>query len=176
MVKLFEKSVIVTIYFIFSVATFVLNKYIMVDLQFSMHYLLIFIQSLIIVGFVGIQVAFTNVTIRHRNIDKWYISSILLTVMMFTNMKAIFYMSLTIFTLYKNLAVIPVAILEYGFFNKKITLIGYISFFLMVLSSIFGNTKEAIVSIGYLWMLANILATSAYIIYLKKTNGNRFIV
>lgn len=168
MKKTFEKSGILVTYFLASTATFVLNKFIMSYLDFKMHYMLIVAQSVIITGFVGLQTLFFNVKISFSHIEKWYISSLLLTIMMFTNMKAIFYMPLSIFTLYKNCSVILTAILEYKVFDRKISIIGYISFMLMIVSSLVGNTLDKIQTMGYIWMALNILATSGYAIYLKK--------
>lgn len=168
MKKTIDKIIVIVTYFISSTSTFVLNKYIMVDLNFKSHYMLITIQSVLICLIIMGQVLTTNIKIKYSNAGKWYIASILLTGMMFTNMKAIFYMPLSIFTLYKNCSVIIVAFLELHFFKKKITLIGYISFILMIISSVLGNKKETFDFVGYIWMGSNIIVTSAYVIYLKK--------
>lgn len=50
-----EKSIIATVYFIASTATFNLNKHILVNLGFKMQYMLIMAQSTIIIIMVGIQ-------------------------------------------------------------------------------------------------------------------------
>jgi len=163
-----EKSIIVTVYFLASTATFVLNKYIMVNLGFKMHYMLIMAQSTIIILMIGIQTIVSRSKIRFSNLSKWYLSSLLLTMMMLTNMKAIFYMPLAVFTLYKNCAVIPIAALEYKFFDRTISWIGYTSFLLMIVSSVVGNTLDNIEMAGYVWMGLNLISTSGYVIYLKK--------
>lgn len=165
---LLEKSVVATVYFLSSTFTFILNKFTMVNMNFKMHYLFILLQSLVIVGIVSAQVLFCNVSIGYSNMSKWYIASLLLTIMMFTNMKAVFYIPLTLFTLYKNCAIILVAMLEFKFFGTKVTWIGLLSFALMIVSSMFGNSIDKIEKPGYAWMVANILSTSAYVVYLKK--------
>lgn len=165
---LLEKSVVATVYFLSSTFTFVLNKLIMINMNFKMHYMLILLQSIIIIGIIAIQILFCKTSIGYSNISKWYIASMLLTMMMFTNMKAVFYIPLTLFTLYKNCAIVLVALLEFKFFGKSITWINLLSFALMIVSSMFGNSVDKIEGVGYAWMVANILATSVYVIYLKK--------
>lgn len=165
---LLEKSVVATMYFLSSTSTFILNKLIMINLNFRMHYMLILLQSLVIISIIVIQVLFTKASIGYSNMSKWYVASILLTIMMFTNMKAVFYIPLTLFTLYKNCAIVLVALLEFKFFGKGITWIGLLSFVLMIASSMLGNSIDRIETPGYAWMAANVLSTSAYVIYLKK--------
>lgn len=87
---------------------------------------------------------------------------------MLTDMKAIFYMPLSVFTLYKNCAVMPIAALEYKFFDVRISWPGYSSFLLMIVSSAVGNTLDTIEITGYVWMGLNLISTSGYVICLKK--------
>lgn len=172
---IFEKSVIVTLYLSASAATFDLNKHIVTNLEFKMHYFLIIIQSLIILFIVFFKVIFFKAKIRYSEINKWWIMSILLACMMFTGMKAIFYLPLSLFTLYKNFSIILIALLELYFFARPVTIIGFISFIVMLSSSFFANSVDKVQIIGYLWMLSNVIFTSAYAIYLKKimvTNGS----
>ncbi|ELA42724.1 uncharacterized protein VICG_00039 [Vittaforma corneae ATCC 50505] len=166
--KIFEKSVVVSVYLASSAITFDLNKYIISVLNFKMHYLLIIVQSILIVGIILGQSLCTKTSIHYSNINKWWITSALLTAMMFTNMKALYYIPLSLFTLYKNSTIILIAILELYFFGKSITVLGCVSFVLMISSSLFGNTVDKIELVGYYWMVANIFSTAAYILYLKK--------
>lgn len=163
-----EKSFIISIYLSASAATFDLNKYIISVLGFQMHYLLIILQSLIIVAIILIQSISSATSFRYSHLNRWWLISFLLSSMMLTNMKALYYMPLSLFTLYKNTTIILVAILEYYFFNLKITLVGLLSFLLMIGSSLFGNTVDRVHIFGYAWMILNILSTAAYVLYLKK--------
>lgn len=165
---IFKKCMIVTLYLSSSTATLDLNKYLVSVLDFKMHYGLIIVQSLIIVTIIQIQLLTSMVTIRYSNINKWWITSALLAVMMLSNMKAVFHIPLALFTLYKNMAIVLVAALEYYFFDHPITIISIISFMLMIGSSVFGNTIEKLKPLGYIWMSVNLVSTAAYVLYLKK--------
>lgn len=166
--KVFEKPVVISVYLASSAATFDLNKYIISTLNFKMHYLLIIAQSILIVSIILAQSLCSKVSFRYSSINKWWITSALLTVMMFTNMKALYYIPLSLFTLYKNSSIILIAILELYFFGKSITVLGCFSFVLMISSSLFGNTVDNIEVAGYYWMAANVISTAAYVLYLKK--------
>lgn len=165
--RLIEKTTFITIYSAASIATFDLNKYIMENLQFGMHFLLVIIQC-IIVGIIAVQSLFTKVSIRYSDHKKWYLISILLTAMMLTGMEAVFYFTPTVFTLYKNIAIIFTAIAEYFVFERRVTWISGLSFIVMIVSSIFGNTMKEVPFVGYLWMAGNVISTTAYVLYLKK--------
>jgi len=165
---IFKKCAIVSMYLSSSAATFDLNKYIISVLDFKMHYLLILIQSLIIVGIILVQSIFSLATFRYSNVNRWWMMAVLLAAMMLTNMKALYYMPLSLFTLYKNTTIVLIAVLEFYLFAHPITAVGILSFILMIGSSVFGNTIEKIPLVGYGWMVANVLSTAAYVLYLKK--------
>lgn len=166
--KLLEQSKVSLIYVVASTSTFVLNKYLTNTLGFSSHYLLIIIQAFLIILIVYTQLIFLSTQIEYLNIKKWYLISVMLSILMFTNLKAIHYIPLTIFTLYKNSSVILTAFLEFKIFRKRISIIGYVSFILMITSLIVGSYDQKIGVPGYLWMGSNIIITSVYIVYLKK--------
>lgn len=168
MIKFLQKLLVLVLYFISSVATVLINKVIIGTYSFSMHYFLIVVQSAVIITVVLIYYSISSHRPDMNNIKKWYVASILLTAMIFTNIKAMFYFPVTLFTLYKNLSILLMAFLELKFFNKKITLNGFISLFMIVLSSYAVNVSEKVVPVGYFWMIANIISTTAYILYLKK--------
>ena len=90
-----------------------------------------------------------------------------LSIMLFRNNKSIYYLPVTLFTLYKNISIILIALLELKFFNKRISILGYLSFILMILSSYPSNCNDPITLFGYSWMLINIVSTSEYMVYLK---------
>lgn len=166
--KVFEKPIVITSYLFSSAITSDLNKYIISTLEFKMHYLLTIFQCLIIVGIVFLQLLSTKFSFRFSNINKWWIASMLLGIMVFTGMKAFVYMPLSTITLYKNTTIILIALLEFYYFGKRITIVGVISFILMILSSLIGNTVDKVDFKGYCWMAANVISTAAYALYLKK--------
>lgn len=163
-----DKAIFITIYSVASIATFDLNKYIMQIMKFQMHYLLVVIQCILIVLIVLGQSVITGNPIRYTQHTKWYIPTFFFTAMILTGMKAIYYFMPTLFTLYKNIAIIVTAIAELYFFQRRITWIAVVSFIIMILSSLFGNTIDKVEWAGYIWMAGNIFATTAYVLYLKK--------
>ncbi|KAM0681640.1 GDP-mannose transporter into the lumen of the Golgi [Glugoides intestinalis] len=165
---LLEKAIVISLYLTASTAVSGLNKFIITSLNFQMHYFLIILQSTLIVFIVLAQSLVMKVSLRYSTINRWWITSILLATMMFTGMKAIFYIPLSLFTLYKNFSIVLTALLEMYFFNLGITMIGWVSFFMMITSSFYANTVDAIDHTGHYWMIANVFSTSAYVLYLKK--------
>lgn len=166
--SLFEKLSFITVYSISSIATFDLNKYIMKKMDFNMEFLLVTLQCIIIVYIIMMQSLISKVHIRYSQHKKWYLLSILLTSMMLTGMKAIRYFPPTLFTIYKNTAIIITAFAELYFFGRQVTWIALISFLVMIFSSLFGNSIDKVELAGYLWMAANVISTTAYVLYLKK--------
>lgn len=166
--RLLEKATFITLYSVSSIATFDLNKYIMQEMKFEMHFLLVVLQCIIIVTIIRVQTLVSNVTLRFSQHKKWHLTSILLTAMMLTGMKATLYFPATLYTLYKNLAIILTAFAEFYFFGRRVTLIAVISFCVMIYSSIFGNDIDTVKRVGYIWMALNILSTTGYVLYLKK--------
>lgn len=166
--KILEKPIVASLYLFSSTATFDLNKYIITVFDLKMHYMLIALQSILIVAIILMQSLFTISPFHYRNIHRWWVASGLLTIMMFTGLKAVYYVPLSLFTIYKNISIILVAILEWYFFGVAITVIGFISFILMILSPFFGSTVDVVKPLGYFWMLLNIVSTAAYVIYIKK--------
>lgn len=88
--------------------------------------------------------------------------------MITSGMKAIAYFDISIFTMYKNCGIVLTAILERIIFKKKISKIGMSSLTVVLLASYIVNTKESSFNIvGCVWMVFNIIATTAYVLYLK---------
>lgn len=157
-----------SLYFISSVVAILMNKIIVSRYMFSMHYFLILIQSASIVLVIMLYFVAARKRPNAADIGRWWIASLLLTTMIFTNVKAVYYFPVTLFTLLQNLSIILTALLEFRFFGKKITTHGFVSLALIALSSYSGNIIDPGVFLGYLWMAANILSTVGYMLYLRK--------
>lgn len=168
MIKPLDKISALSSYFIASVITTILNKAIVGLFDFKMHYFLILLQSASIMGILIAYYLFTGQKILFENMKKWHITSILLAIMIFSNMKTVYYFPVTLFTLYKNLSIIPIAFLECKFFDKKITGNALISFVLIIASSYTVHILDNVGLQGYLWVVANITSTAGYMLYLKK--------
>lgn len=168
MAESLEKMTVLLVYFVSSTLTTVINKLIVSNYKFAMHYFLILVQSTLIVAVLVGHCALSGRRLDLRHTRKWVPAAVLLTVMIFTNMKSVYYFPVTLFTLYKNLSIVLVALLEQRFFNKKITTNAAVSFALMILSSYTVHITDSIALAGYFWMLANIVSTAGYMLYLRK--------
>lgn len=113
--------------------------------------------------------------------------SLLLIGMIYTSTKAIRYLSIPVYTIFKNLTIILIAYGEVLWFGGSVSPMALLSFGLMVLSSIIAAWADikhvleshgtassaaaqqlATLNAGYIWMLANCLSTAAYILGMRK--------
>lgn len=107
--------------------------------------------------------------------------------MIYTSTKALRFLSIPVYTIFKNLTIILIAYGEVLWFGGSVTSMALFSFGLMVMSSVIaawadikhaleahGNsTSEATARIstlnsGYVWMLVNCLCTAAYVLGMRK--------
>ena len=113
--------------------------------------------------------------------------SLLLVGMIYTGTKALQYLSIPVFTIFKNLTIIITAYGEVLWFGGSVTRLTLFSFGLIVLSSIVaawadiqhalhfdGHTsteasaKISTLNAGYMWMLFNCFCTSTYVLGMRK--------
>jgi GDP-mannose transporter len=107
--------------------------------------------------------------------------------MIFTSAKALQYISIPTYTIFKNLTIILIAYGEVLWFGGCVTALALLSFGLMVLSSVvsawadisaaIGNyssaphetvTNLASLNAGYIWMLLNCLSSATYVLSMRK--------
>lgn len=114
--------------------------------------------------------------------------SLLLVGMIYTSTKALQFLSVPVYTIFKNLAIIVTAYGEVLWFGGSVTASALFAFGLMVLSSVvaawadiqnalYGSAEiqsaEAALAIstlnaGYAWMAINVFCTSAYVLSMRK--------
>lgn len=114
--------------------------------------------------------------------------SLLLVGMIYTSTKALQFLSVPVYTIFKNLAIIVTAYGEVLWFGGSVTASALFAFGLMVLSSVvaawsdiqnalYGSAEiqsaEAALAIstlnaGYAWMGMNVFCTSAYVLSMRK--------
>lgn len=150
-----------------SIATTLANKYILTNLEFKMQYLLVALQSVAIVGSLLVLRCLGVVRFRLAEFRRWAAPSLMLTVMIFSGSKSLYYLPISLYTLFKNSSIIVVALLEQSLFKKKIGALSYLSFVLMALGSYMGDAADSVLDVGYVWMVVNILSTTAYVLSLK---------
>lgn len=114
--------------------------------------------------------------------------SLLLIGMIYTGSKALQFLSIPVYTIFKNLTIILIAYGEVLWFGGAVSSMCLFSFGLMVFSSVIaawadikhaleshGTTQSAeaaaavaTLNAGYLWMMVNCLCTASYVLGMRK--------
>lgn len=112
--------------------------------------------------------------------------SLLLVGMIYTSTKALQFLSVPVYTIFKNLTIIVIAYGEVLWFGGSVTPLALLSFGLMVLSSVVAawadlghasQTAEAAAALatlnaGYAWMGLNVFCTASYVLGMRKVIKN----
>lgn len=102
--------------------------------------------------------------------------------MIYTSIKSLQYLSVPVYTIFKNLTIIVIAYGEVLWFGGSVTPLALLSFGLMVLSSVIAawadtahasQTEEAAAALatlnaGYAWMGLNVFCTASYVLGMRK--------
>lgn len=109
--------------------------------------------------------------------------TILLVGMIYTATKALKFLSIPVYTIFKNLAIIFIAYGEKLVFGNPVTSMALFSFGLMVLSSViaaYGDIQHALethanagahiatLNAGYMWMLGNCFCNACFVLVMRK--------
>ncbi|KAG1448222.1 hypothetical protein G6F56_009007 [Rhizopus delemar] len=165
-----------------SIIMTVTNKYVLSGYDFNMNFLLLTIQNVVTVILLGLF-KFLNL-IKFRDFDKeearkWLPVAGSLVAMIYTGSKALQFLRIPIYTIFKNLTIILIAYGEVIWFGGSVTRVMLVSFSLMVLSSViagwsdisdtFSNIAELDTTIvGYVWMAINCISSAAFVLYMRK--------
>ena len=147
-------------------------------------------QSVICIVVIQSCKSFGLITYRDFKTDeakKWFPISLLLIGMIYTGTKALKYLSIPVYTIFKNLTTILIAYGEVLWFGGSVTPMALFSFGLMVLSSVVAawadvkhaleshgqlsseaTAKIATLNSGYIWMMTNCFCTAAYMLGMRK--------
>ncbi|KAG0664052.1 GDP-mannose transporter into the lumen of the Golgi [Rhodotorula mucilaginosa] len=175
-----------------SILMTVINKYVVSGSQFNMNFLLLTIQSVVCVSCVVVAKRLGVITFRdwdREDARKWFPISFLLVTVIYTGSKSLQYLSVPVYTIFKNLTIILIAYGEVLWFGGSVTPLTLVSFSLMVLSSLMAastdllnwlNGIEAPVkpggqsSVGYAWMMVlratvvNCFVSAGYVLAMRK--------
>jgi UDP-galactose transporter len=105
--------------------------------------------------------------------------------MIYTGTKALQFLSIPVYTIFKNLTIILIAYGEVLWFGGSVTGLTLFSFGLMVMSSIIAawadiqhaldsslgvdaTSKISTLNAGYIWMMINCICTSSYVLGMRK--------
>lgn len=174
-----------------SILMTVTNKYVLSGYSFNLNFFLLAVQGAVCIATIGTLKALNVITYRQFNKDeakKWMPIAILLVSMIYTSTKALRFLSIPVYTIFKNLTIILIAYGEVLWFGGKVTTMALGSFLLMVFSSVlatYGDNAAAksaddLNSLywGYFWMFTNCFASAAFVlimrIRIKLTNFKDF--
>ncbi|KAG6333518.1 hypothetical protein ID866_5571 [Astraeus odoratus] len=183
----------VVCYCIASIMMTLVNKFVVSGRQFNMTFLLLSMQSIVCVACVLTVKRLGIISFREydtKDATTWFPISALLVSVIYTGSKSLQYLSIPVYTIFKNLTIILIAHGEVLWFSGRITGLTMVSFILMVLSSILAAwvdvnavavsassgaggmvvdvgvdlVSDALrsLNVGYFWMLLNCLTSAAY--------------
>ncbi|KAH0530710.1 hypothetical protein TsFJ059_005305 [Trichoderma semiorbis] len=173
-------------YCLASISMTVVNKYVVSGSSWNMNFLYLAIQSIVCV--VAIQACkqaglITNLSpFDPEKGKKWFPVSVLLVGMIYTGAKALQYISVPVYTIFKNLTIIVIAYGEVLWFGGSVTPTILLSFGLIIFSSMVaawadadaaGRSSKASQSfstlqIGYTWMGLNVICQAAFVLGMRK--------
>ncbi|RCI08067.1 hypothetical protein L249_7824 [Ophiocordyceps polyrhachis-furcata BCC 54312] len=181
-------GVSVAAYCLSSISMTLVNKYVVSGNQWNLHLLYLAIQS--VVGTFTILVCKQAGLIKDldpfdsKRAKKWFPISLLLVGMIFTGNKALQFLSVPVYTIFKNLTIIVIAYGEVLWFGGSVSPLSLISFVLMVSSSMLAawadfhhvktdahkaaTASTASLSVGYAWMGTNVFCSALYVLSMRK--------
>lgn len=184
-----------------SILMTVTNKYVLSVGYFNFNCILLAVQSFVCLAVIQALKTFGIINFRDFNSNeakKWFPISVLLVLMIYTASKAMQYLSIPVFTIFKNVTIILIAYGEVLWFGGEVTPLTLFSFLIIVLSSVVAAysdmsiAKEAAaaaaalaaengeiiketatgliesLNIGYIWMFLNCVSNAGFVLYLRK--------
>ena len=176
----YESALSIASYCLSSILMTVTNKLVLSSYNFKLNFLLLAIQSLVCVVLLEFF-TFLGLT-KHKKFSKsdaksWFIVSLMLVLMIYSGSKAIQYLPIPLFTVFKNMTIIAIAFSE-QFFLKGPKVTGWMlcSFSLIVLSSIVSGWDDlsspsaniGLIVLGYSWMFFNCVSTCLFTLLMKS--------
>ncbi|KAJ7623421.1 UAA transporter [Roridomyces roridus] len=168
-----------------SIGMTLINKFVVSGANFSMNFLLLCIQSTVCICCVLILKNARIISFRDFDVQDakaWFPISFMLVAVIYTGSKSLQYLSIPVYTIFKNLTIILIAYGEVLWFGGRITRLTFVSFIFMVISSViaaWADVNDAMptssvqgvmdsLNIGYFWMLVNCLTSAGYVLSMRK--------
>lgn len=181
-----------------SILMTVVNKFVVSGKDFNMNFLLLCMQSSVCVACVFAVKKIGIISFRDfdvKDAKAWFPISFLLVSVIYTGSKSLQYLSIPVYTIFKNLTIILIAYGEVLWFGGRVTRLTLVSFILMVFSSViaaWADISDALtagdpavaegtawsldmvsdvvtnLNVGYFWMLVNCLTSAAYVLAMRK--------
>lgn len=169
-----------------SISMTVVNKYVVSGDHWNLNFFYLAVQSLVCI--VAILACSAMGLIKVNPFDpkkgkQWLPISVLFVGMLYTGAKSLQFLSVPVYTIFKNLTIIAIAYGEVIWFGGRVSSLALLSFVLIVLSSViaawsdiqtvFGgapavkgarvtSTEQEVLIAGYIWMALNVFCTAAY--------------
>ncbi|ROT36153.1 UDP-galactose transporter [Sodiomyces alkalinus F11] len=171
-----------------SISMTVVNKYVVSGDFWNLTFFYLAVQSIVCIGAILICKRLGMI----KNLapfdpekgKRWFPVSFLLVGMIYTSIKALQFLSVPVYTIFKNLTIIAIAYGEVLWFGGSVTRMALLSFMLMVLSSVvaawadiqaavsgkMGSGDDALSTLnaGYFWMALNVICTASYVLSMRK--------
>ncbi|KAJ1731602.1 GDP-mannose transporter into the lumen of the Golgi [Coemansia biformis] len=156
-----------------SITMTLVNKLVLSSFQFHMVFFMLAVQAfgsvalMVLAHRVGLNVKYRGM--NKRDAKTWFPVACSQALMLYTGGKALEYMNVPLFTVFKNLTIIAVAYGEKWVFQAAVTPLMLASFALMVLSSLVGAWNDiSFNGWGYFWMSFNCFASATFVIHMRK--------
>ncbi|KAG9102294.1 GDP-mannose transporter into the lumen of the Golgi [Ceratobasidium sp. 392] len=191
----------IVFYCLASILMTVTNKFVLSGANFNMNFAFLAIQSITGVGCVVAAKRLGLITFRDfdmQDAKTWFPISFCLVMVIYTGSKSLQFLSIPVYTIFKNLTIILIAYGEVLWFGGRVTALTLASFGLMVISSVvaawsdiasafqttfpeyagappalgvdptLGQKNLTAAGIGYFWMGLNCITTAAYVLSMRK--------
>ncbi|KAE8451844.1 GDP-mannose transporter [Mollisiaceae sp. DMI_Dod_QoI] len=179
-------------YCLASISMTITNKYCVSGPNWNLNFFYLAIQSLVCIIAIMLCKQLGLITslapFDTKKAKQWFPISLLLVGMIYTSTKALQFLSVPVYTIFKNLTTIVIAYGEVLWFGGSVSATALFSFGLMVLSSVvaawadiqnalYGTAaaagSDAAVALsslnaGYAWMGMNVFCTAAYVLSMRK--------
>ncbi|KAJ2750365.1 GDP-mannose transporter into the lumen of the Golgi [Coemansia nantahalensis] len=168
-----QTAVPIVAYCASSITMTLVNKLVLSSFQFHMVFFMLAVQAfgsvalMVLANRVGLAVKYR--AMNRRDAKTWFPVACSQALMLYTGGKALEYMDVPLFTVFKNLTIIAVAYGEKAVFGAAVTPLMLASFGLMVLSSLVGAWNDiSFNGWGYFWMSFNCFASATFVIHMRK--------
>ncbi|KAJ5538679.1 GDP-mannose transporter [Penicillium frequentans] len=173
-----------------SISMTVVNKYVVSGSSWNLNFLYLAIQAVICFAAILVlkQMGFIPnlAALESSKAKRWLPVSVFFVGMIYTSTKSLQFLSVPVYTIFKNLTIIVIAYGEILWFGGNVTPLLLLSFGFMVLSSIVaawadiqaavngvGHSVESANAIstlnaGYAWMGLNVFCTASYVLGTRK--------
>ncbi|KAF3770316.1 hypothetical protein M406DRAFT_284942 [Cryphonectria parasitica EP155] len=174
-------------YCLSSISMTVVNKYCVSGRNWNLNLFYLAVQSIVCITAILICKKAGLITslapFDKDKAKKWYPISVLLVGMIYTSTKSLQFLSVPVYTIFKNLTIIVIAYGEVLWFGGEVTPMALLSFGLMVVSSVVAawadiqaaleggydaSVNVSTLNAGYAWMGMNVFCTASYVLTMRK--------